>query len=166
MLLEFFTKAFDDFKHDYLVQLSERLSAACESATRELREEITDIWFRGFNGSKTKAATVYLPNLTIGADTATCIVDTYTDSAIYATPIKASEYVRRHSHPPKQYPTPYAPSDWVLHLFHDVGNIGLPDVSTVSNWVNHNRHHYNTLTSELISSPIWGEFEALVLSRL
>lgn len=162
-LVSFFENALNEFKHDYLIQLSSNLSNACEIATRQCREEITDIWFRGFNGSKTKAATLYLPSLTIGADTATCVVNTYTDSALYVPPTSATGYVMRHA---GEYPITHHPSDWVLHLFHDVGNIGLPDVSTVTSWVNHNRHHYNTLTSELLSSPIWSQWEGLVLSML
>lgn len=163
ILVEFFTNAFNEYKRGFLEDLGGRLSPACEKATRILREEITDIWFRGFNGSKTKAATLYLPSLSFGADSVTCIVNTYTDSALYATPVKAAEYVARHA---GEYPITHHPSDWVLHLFHDVGNIGLPDTSTVSKWVNHHRHHYNTLTSELQSSGIWTEFEGLVLSML
>ena len=162
MIVDFMENALKEFKTDFLRELSGRLNAACESSTREIREEITDYWFRGYNGSKTKAATVYFPNTTISGDHATCIVDTYTDSALYVTPPRAAAYLARHP----DYPVTHEPSDWVLHLFHDTGDIGLPPGSTVTTWVNPTPHRYNTLTNELAINGLWGLFEGLVMSKL
>lgn len=162
---DFFTNAIKDFKGDVTDEILEKLPSACEEATREIREAITDIWFRGFNGEPTKGATRYIPSLTKGENGGSCVVETYTDSAwYYPIPIEAEKYLARHD-----YPELKDPVNWVLFQFHDLGNIGLPPAAssiTGTGWVNKNPHHYNTLTSELASNPLWGRWEGLVMSKL
>lgn len=151
-----------NFKKEVVKSLQPRLEEACRSATREIREKVTDVWFRQWNGTHTKEATQYEVSSSIDGDTLHCTVNTYVDSGAYGGASRARKYLDDHP----EYPELKDPANWVLSKFHDEGIIGLPKESTVTDWVNSSFHQFNTLTEEMQINVLWKSFESKVASRL
>lgn len=163
--------AIDDFKEEVVSSLQGRLEEICREVTKELREKITDIWFRQWNGTHTKEATQYNPSSSINGDTIHCVVVTFVDSGAYAGAAEAKRYMSQH----RNYPEEKPPVDWVLSKFHDEGIIGLPLEGKIfhppgspyhPHWHNDEFHQFNTLTEEMETNPLWKYFEPKVASRL
>ena len=167
-------------------KVEEKLPPIAESVSREIRAEITQTWFGGWanGGAKTIAATMHEASITgRGPRFVQCSVESWTDSGAYAEPPRARRYVNANSF---RYPMTYEPSDYVLHNFYDLGQIGLPaaESSTGTGWPNGTQWYYSNgtptywgfrmgpliiqspLSATVQTSPLWQMFVPDVLSQL
>lgn len=170
VLTELIKATTDKVIEDMLDEVAAELPAACKSASEEIRTQIVQQWFGGYaqGGAKTIASTRHIPRITGRTSrSVTCEVESYVDGGIYSNmePPRARKYYNYHA-TKGDIPLGYEPTDWVLHLFHDLGYIALPPISTVSDWVNPNPIIQDPLSTRVQTSPLWQQFVPLVLSKL
>lgn len=163
-------RSVDNAMKNKLEEKGQKLQTVCKEVTKDIREEITQDWFSGFNSSSTEEATQYDVSSMNGKGkgkgslSLTVEVNSYvSEDAWEPMSFTADQWAERHNHC-------INPKGFVLgKLIMAEGVIGLPSAGVVTGWVNDHYHESSTgmgLEAYTASAGNWASFEGRVKARL
>lgn len=154
-------------EEDLLDGLEGRLAQACQEATKEIRDKITEDWFAGYGSPvSTNEAGLHTPTVSMSGKSLVCVTRTRTeDPPLFAPPSSTVEkWSERHN--------AGLDDSWILHLLYDEGIIGLPKQGTVplygsTYWENPAFKKKEPLYDAVSDTSKWNpDFEKKVKSKL
>lgn len=145
-----------NIKSDLLKTQMNNYKNAGKKAMKEIRKSIVDEWFGEFSSTSMNNATQYNTYTQLYSDdTARIIIRSAVYPDMYNHGQSAQNWYALHG-------GNSIPEEYVLDLQLEQGIIGLPEKSTVSDWVNPNFHQNDPLRLYIENNAKWQEFEDIV----